>query len=61
MSSKYIPPTKYNPLPADYEAFIASLDPTEKLLMELAKEKLGSSFFPQWTHSYTSWKKSNKQ
>lgn len=45
------------PLPADYEEFYASLTEKEKELDALAKEWLGSSYFIQWTHMYTKWKK----
>jgi hypothetical protein len=43
-------------LPADYEAFYASLTEDERKLFEIAKVKLGSSFFVQWTRLYTDWK-----
>lgn len=52
----YVPPPPH-PLPADYDAFVASLTPNEKELLEIAKAKLGSSFFVQWSHGYRSWKK----
>ena len=47
---------KPSPLPADYEAFYASLTEDERKLFEIAKVKLGSSFFVQWTRLYTDWK-----
>lgn len=52
-------PPKPAPLPADYEEFFASLNETERELMEMAKRKegLGSSFFVQWCRSYQGWKK----
>jgi len=53
----HIPPI--NPLPADYDAFIACLDEKERKLMEIAKDKLGSSFFVQWCHAYVEWKKNS--
>lgn len=56
---QYAPP-KPAPLPEDYEEFYASLTPAEKELDELAKEWLGSSYFIQWTHMYTKWKKSRQ-
>jgi len=61
MSSKTKPPIKYeppspSPLPSDYPAFWASLTVQEQTLMEIAKEKLGSSFFVQWCHAYKEWK-----
>lgn len=52
----YVPPPPH-PLPADYDAFVASLTPNEKELMEIAKAKLGSSFFVQWCRGYQGWKK----
>jgi hypothetical protein len=52
--AKYVPP-KSSPLPADYDEFMASLNKQEKELFEIAKEKLGSSFFVQWTHLYRKW------
>jgi hypothetical protein len=39
---------------------MASLTDREKLLFEIAKEKLGSSFFVQWTHLYKRWKAAKK-
>lgn len=54
MSSKYVPPKPS--LPPDYEDFLKSLSEQEKVLMEIATEKLGSSFFVQWCHAYVSWK-----
>jgi len=54
---QYAPP-KPAPLPEDYEEFYASLTPAEKELDALAKEWLASSYFIQWTHMYTKWKKS---
>ena len=53
---KYAPP-KPAPLPADFDEFYAELTPQEKQLHELAIEKLGSSYFVQWTHMYTKWQK----
>jgi hypothetical protein len=52
----YVPPPPH-PVPADYDAFLASLSANERELMEIAKVKLGSSFFVQWCHAYRSWKK----
>ena len=61
MSSKAKPVIKYeppspSPLPADYPEFWASLTAQEQTLMEIAKDKLGSSFFVQWCHAYKEWK-----
>ena len=55
----YTPP-KPSPLPADYEAFYASLTEDERKLFEIAKVKLGSSFFVQWTRLYVEWKGKQK-
>ena len=52
----YTPP-KRAPLPDDFDEFYASLTPKEKELHLLALEKLGSSYFVQWTHFYKKWKK----
>ena len=52
----YLPP-KPAPLPADFEEFFASLTEKEKELHYLATEKLGSSYFIQWTHMYRDWSK----
>jgi hypothetical protein len=58
---KYSPPSP-SPLPDDYPEFWASLTAQEQQLMEIAKEKLGSSFFVQWCHAYLDWKgKQSKQ
>jgi len=55
MNKTYQPP-KSSPLPADYDAFYSSLNETERRLFEIAKVKLGSSFFVQWTRLYLEWK-----
>ena len=52
----YTPP-KPAPLPEDFEEFYACLTPQEQELHQLATEKLGSSYFVQWTHFYKKWKK----
>jgi hypothetical protein len=52
----YTPP-KSAPLPADFEEFFATLTEKEKELHYLATEKLGSSYFIQWTHMYRDWSK----
>ena len=41
----------------DFDEFYESLSPQEKQLHELAIQKLQSSYFVQWTHMYTKWKK----
>ena len=53
-------PPKPSPLPADYDAFYVSLNDTERKLFEIAKGKLGSSFFVQWTRLYLEWKSKQK-
>jgi len=49
-------PPKPSALPVDYELFIKSLTADEQRLIEIAKDKLGSSFFVQWCHLYITWK-----
>lgn len=56
-STKYEPPAPA-PLPDDYEEFLASRTEREKALLELARNKLASSFVVQWSHMYVNWKKS---
>ena len=51
---KYIPPPPA-PLPADYDEFYAAMTEQERELFEIAREKLGSSFFVQWSHLYKRW------
>jgi len=57
---RYTPP-KPAPLPNDFAEFYAELTPQEKQLHELATEKLGSSYFVQWTHMYTKWSKTKAE
>jgi len=59
MNKTYQPP-KPSPLPADYDVFYSSLSDTEKRLFEIAKVKLGSSFFVQWTRLYIEWKERSR-
>ena len=59
MNKTYQPP-KPSPLPTDYDAFYSSLNDTEKRLFEIAKVKLGSSFFVQWTRLYIEWRSKQK-
>ena len=59
MSSVYTSP-KPSPKPADYEEFFKSLTTEEQLLLEIAQEKLGSSFFVQWCRLYLDWKAKQK-
>jgi len=51
---RYTPP-KPAPLPADFDEFYAQLTEQEKELHALAVEKLGTSYFVQWTHMYARW------
>ena len=57
---KYTPPTSA-PLPNDFAEFYEELTPQEKQLHQLATEKLGSSYFVQWTHMYTKWSKAKAE
>lgn len=57
-SEQYYTPPKPAPLPDDFDEYLASLTPAEKEIHYLAIEKLGSSYFPQWTHMYKKWRKS---
>ncbi len=52
----YTPP-KSAPLPDDFDEFYSSLTTQEKELHQLAIEKLGSSYFVQWSHMYRKWRK----
>ncbi len=56
----YTPP-KQAPLPDDFDEFYSSLTSLEKELHQLAIDKLGSSYFVQWTHMYRKWKKSKTE
>lgn len=56
----YYTPPKIVPLPEDYGLFYNSLSDNEKELIELAQDKLGSSFIIRWTHMYKKWKSNNK-
>jgi len=58
-STKYVPPAPA-PLPPDYEEFMAAITPQERELFQIAREKLGSSFFVQWSHLYRKWSASKK-
>ena len=49
------------PLPEDYEEFYSTITPAEKELDLLAKEKLGTSYFIQWSHMYLKWSKAKKE
>ena len=54
-------PPKPAPLPEDFDEFYASLTPQEIELHQLAIEKLGSSYFVQWSHMYRKWKKAKSE
>lgn len=57
---RYTPP-KPAPLPKDFDEFYEQLSHAEKQLHHLAIEKLGSSYFVQWTHMYTTWSKTKPE
>lgn len=57
LSMQHYTPPKPAPLPADFDEFYEQLTPAEKQLHQLAIEKLGSSYFVQWSHMYTKWTK----
>lgn len=57
---RYTPPSPA-PLPADFDEFWASLSEAEKELHHLAVEKLGTSYFIQWTRMYTKWSKEKQE
>lgn len=48
-----LPP--HNP-PADANQYLAACTPDERKLVELAIEKLGSSYFMEKSHGYIAWK-----
>ncbi len=50
----YLPP-KPAPLPADFEESCIMTEKEKELI--IATEKLGSSYFIQWTHMYRDWSK----
>ena len=56
MEEVYKPP-RPAPLPEYFDEFYASLSPEEKALHQLAIDMLKSSYFVQWSHMYTAWKK----
>jgi hypothetical protein len=55
---KALPPHKF---PEDAQAFLASLNETERSLQTLAQEKLGSCYFMEKTHAYKKWKANQKK
>lgn len=42
--------------PADYQEYLKSCSEDERKLVELAIEKLGSSYFMEKSHGYKAWK-----
>jgi hypothetical protein len=42
--------------PADAEKYLAACSPEERRLVELAIERLGSSYFMEKSHGYLAWK-----
>ncbi len=46
--------------PADAAAYLAACTPDERALVELAIEKLGSSYFMEKSHGYLAWKAKHK-
>lgn len=42
--------------PADAEEYLAACTPDERKLVQLAIEKLGSSYFMEKSHGYLAWK-----
>jgi hypothetical protein len=42
--------------PADAETYLAECSPEERRLVQLAIERLGSSYFMEKSHGYLSWK-----
>jgi hypothetical protein len=42
--------------PADAADYLAACSPEEKRLVQLAIEKLGSSYFMEKSHGYLAWK-----
>jgi hypothetical protein len=43
-------------LPADAAEYLAACGPDERRLVELAIQKLGSSYFMEKSHGYIAWK-----
>ena len=53
---RYTPPPPH-PKPADASEFLASLDPINRRLHDIATKSLGSSYFMDRCHGYKGWKK----
>ena len=47
--------------PADAAEYLAACSPEEKRLVQLAIEKLGSSYFMEKSHGYKAWKATQKK
>ncbi len=45
-----------HPLPADSKEYLAACTPEERALVQLAIERLGSSYFMEKSHGYLAWK-----
>jgi hypothetical protein len=53
-----LPPHK---LPADADAYLKAVSPEERALIQLAIERLGSSYFMEKSHGYLAWKLSQQK
>jgi hypothetical protein len=42
--------------PADADAYLAACSPEERLVVKLAIQNLGSSYFMEKSHGYLAWK-----
>lgn len=47
--------------PADAAEYLAAIPPEERRLVQLAIEKLGSSYFMEKSHGYKTWKANVKK
>ena len=47
--------------PADHKEYLKSCSDDERKLVELAIEKLGSSYFMEKSHGYLAWKAKQKK
>lgn len=45
-----------HPLPADAQQYLADSSPEERALVQLAMERLQSSYFMEKSHGYRQWK-----
>lgn len=53
MERQILPPHAH---PSDAQEYLAACTPEEKRLVQLAIEKLGSSYFMEKSHGYLAWK-----